>query len=362
MKLKQVVASMSVAVIWLSGTAQAAPTYSLTNLGTLGGSYSWANGINNSGQVVGESWTLQDVLLGSNSRAFLYSGGSMTDLGTLGGNNSVAFDINNNGQIVGSANDVYGGDLGFLYSSGSMTTPGAQYPSAINDSGQIVGQAYQSLPGGGGMHAYLSSDGIMTDLGTLGGSESSALDINNSGQVVGGSALDSYTKHAFLYSGGVITDLGTLGGSTSYAAGINDSSQIVGASLTAAIDMHAFLYNNGNMTDLGTLGGSQSGAQAINISGQIVGWSQTTGDMGSHAFLYSGGSMIDLNSLVDPDSGWVIESAQGINDSGQIAATGRHLTEGQRALLLSPVPEPETYLMMLAGLGALGVMVRHRKR
>ena len=365
MKLKQVVAAMSAAVVLWSGTAQAAPTYSLTNLGDFGGNYSSANGINNSGQVVGEAWTFPDVLLGSNSRAFLYSGGSMTDLGTLGGNNSYALDINNNGQIVGSANNVYGADQGFLYSNGNMTTPGAHSYRAINDSGKIVGQAWQGVGSGGGMRAFLSTNGAITDLGTLGGNESSATGINNLGQVVGQSRVvgGGLNNHAFLYSGGVMTDLGTLGGNYSVATGINDSGQIVGQSSKGGLSWEntAFLYNNGTMTDLGNLGGGSSGAYAINASGQIVGSSFTSDNMW-HAFLYSSGSMIDLNSLIDPDSGWVIERADGINDSGQIAATGRHLTLGQRALMLSPIPEPETYLMMLAGLGAIGVMARRRNK
>ncbi len=52
-----------------------------------------------------------------------------------------------------------------------------------------------------------------------------------------------------------MTDLGTLGGSDSYAYGINDSGQIVGGSYTSSGDYHAFLYANGAMADLGTLGG-----------------------------------------------------------------------------------------------------------
>ena len=305
MKLKQVVAAMSAAVVLWSGTAQAAPTYSLTNLGDFGGNYSWASGINNSGQVVGEAWTTPDVLLGFNQRAFLYSGGSMTDLGTLGGNNSYAYDINTYGQIVGSANNVYGADQGFLYSNGNMTTPGAHYYRAINDSGEIIGQAWQGglSSGGGGMRAFISTNGAITDLGTLGGNESSATGINNLGQVVGQSRVvgGGLNNHAFLYSGGVMTDLGTLGGASSVAAGINDSGQIVGLSSQAGLGSQdtAFLYHNGTMTDLGNLGGGTSGAYAINASGQIVGTSFTSDNMW-HAFLYSSGSMIDLNSLIDP--------------------------------------------------------------
>ena len=61
-----------------SGTAYSGGT--MIDLGTLGGTYSYANGINNKGQIVGYSLTAS-----GQDHAFLYSGGKMTDLGTLGG-------------------------------------------------------------------------------------------------------------------------------------------------------------------------------------------------------------------------------------------------------------------------------------
>jgi probable HAF family extracellular repeat protein len=74
-----------------------------------------------------------------------------------------------------------------------------------------------------------------------------------------------------------VTDLGTLGGSNSIADGINASGQVVGYSATTGGDSHAFLYSGGIMTDLGTLGGAESIALGINDGGQIVGYSATTG-------------------------------------------------------------------------------------
>src|SRR5437660_1586784 len=76
--------------------------YSVTDLGTLGGTSSEADGINSRGQVVGRSSTnLSGVAIG---HAFLFSRGTMTDLGTLGGSNSSAFGVNNYGQVVGFGN------------------------------------------------------------------------------------------------------------------------------------------------------------------------------------------------------------------------------------------------------------------
>ena len=70
--------------------------------------------------------------------------------------------------------------------------------------------------------------------------------------------------------------------------------------------------------------------------------------------------MTDLNSLIDPLSGWTLDVASDINDSGQIVASGCHTTYRCNVLLLTPVPEPETYLMMLADLGLLAAKARRR--
>ena len=119
--------------------------YTVTDLGTLGGSYSCASGINDSGQVVGEAQTSSGY-----GHAFLYSNGTMVDLGTLGGLESWAQGINASGQVVGASGDINNDSTqAFLYSNGTMvdlgTLPGCGFASAnaINDNGQIVGNPIQ---------------------------------------------------------------------------------------------------------------------------------------------------------------------------------------------------------------------------
>jgi hypothetical protein len=64
--------------------------------------------------------------------------------------------------------------------------------------------------------------------------------------------------------------------------------------------------------------------------------------------------MHDLNSLLEPNSGWILRDAQGINEKGQIVGFGEFEGES-RAYLLTPVPEPSTlFITSLGLLAAIG--------
>jgi probable HAF family extracellular repeat protein len=168
-------------------------------------------------------------------------------------------------------------------------------------------------------------DYTFTDLGTLGGKNSYASDINAGGQVVGYSLLADGSQHAFIYRDGAMHDLGTLGGTNSQATGINSSGYVVGWSDMADGSQHAFFYD-GTMHDLETLGGSGSWAYDINDKGQIVGSSNAT-DGSRRAFLYSGGIMQNIDTFNQIDS-----NAYGINNKGQIV--GSYLSpSGQYAIM-----------------------------
>jgi len=131
-----------------------------------------------------------------------------------------------------------------------------------------------------------------------------------------------------------------LDGAASSATAINASSQIVGIFAVSSSASHAFLYSaNGDQTvhDLGALAsGDYSQAQAINSAGQVVGCSNlAVNGLSDHAFVYtSSGGMTDLNSLIPPGSGWDLEQATGINDSGWIVGYGSNSAGATHAFLL----------------------------
>jgi probable HAF family extracellular repeat protein len=227
-----------------------ARAYVVRDLGTLGGHYSFAWGINRHAEVVGSSDRKDGAF-----RAFLWRRGTMVGLGTLdqGHGSSIALDINDAGEVVGGSSSREGIARAFLWREGRMTelpTPGgSSSANGINNLGQIVGYAGTS----GRERPSLWQNGGHTDLGTLGGAFGQATDINDRGQIVGGSRVSEQSDdlHAFLWQNGVMTDLGTLGGRNSWAYAINADGEIVGASERASGEEHAVMWKGGRIIDLG---------------------------------------------------------------------------------------------------------------
>jgi len=229
------------ATLWQGGTP--------TPLGTLGGSYAAAYGINNRNQAVGVASTAGDAA----GRATLWNGQRAQDLGTLSGTYGSAYDINDRGRVVG----------------------------------------YSSIAGNAASHATLWEGGRAIDLGTLGGSGSSAQAVNSGGLVAGSSDLaGDRTQHATLWRNGAIVDLGALSSDgMSSALGINARGQVVGYSGSAFGGRpNATLWEDGRIIDLNTLVKSSDPnfllyqASDINDFGQIAAVG-LTGDFQTHAYL-----------------------------------------------------------------------------
>jgi probable HAF family extracellular repeat protein len=330
-------ATISLAKAKATPTATPAGTaaYSVTDLGTLGGSVNdttQAYGINGNGQIVGKSVVQQNGTY--TYHAFIYSGGDMADLGTLpGGDESEAHAIDKYGDVAGFANTCKGcyTENAFLYQNGKLKDlgtlgGGCSFAYGMNDFAEVVGQACAS-----NQVAFLFSGGKMTDLGTLGGCCSGANAINNSHQVVGWSETSttfSSTSHAVLWSNGTMTDLTARGFPASSASAINNAGQVVGG---------AYLWSNGTATNLGSLAGGDTEAQAINDLGQVVGQSYLPTNGSYHAFLYSGGQLRDLNNLIPTGTGWTLSEATGINGARQIVCNGYNADGYANAFLLSPI-------------------------
>ncbi len=267
---------------------------------------------------------------------------TVTDLGSLGYGVSRGLAINNNGQVTGysytGATVPSSGCCGncyskpvpcvahlfhaFLYSNGTMTdlgTLGGNYSQglAINLSGTVVGWADTST----GSESFIAAYGYSQPTGkrtaplkmiALPGLSASG--INDSGQVAG-TCGPNPGSHACLDSSGTITVLPDPSNFTPFNCGagaINNNGQIIGGCDDTSSYVHAVLWQNGTATDLGTLGGPQASAAAINNLGQVVGWAQTSTDA-DHGFLWSNGKMTDLGLNFFPaavnDNGVVVGGA-----------------------------------------------------
>jgi probable HAF family extracellular repeat protein len=220
------------------------------------------------------------------------------------------------------------------YQAIDLGTLGGTYSAAIavNDSDQVVGTA--SLAGDAAYHAFSwTQAGGIVDL-TLGGTNSEAQAVNNGGQVVGDGALaGDAANHAFSWTqAGGMLDLGTLGGSDSVAHAVNDSGQVVGASTTSGTsEQHAFSWTQaGGMVDLGSLGGANSNALAVSDGGQAVGYGMldnATVNAAYHAFSWTqAGGMVDLGTLGGTQSSAVAvnRNGQAVGDSSTSGTSGQH--------------------------------------
>ncbi len=367
-----------IAVSVIATCSSQAMAVTITDLGVLSGDISsYARSINNKGEVVGNSFSGNGY-----SHAFIYTNNGISELGSYSGYvyNTSAVSINDSSQSVGNVRtggSPYSDNYAVQYYNQSLSNlfgitglNGTIYPgmggtsaTSINNNGQVAASQYNS-----GYHAVIVGNGVVTNIGTLGGNYSYSNSINDQGQVVGSSNLSNGNgiSHAFLYSNGSMTDLGTIaGGVSSSATSINEKGQVVGSSAATDGNNHAFLYDNGNMLDLGTLNGFNSVATSINENGQIVGSFGFSENLHSyaHAFLYSNGTMFDLNTLAGViDSGWNLIDATAINDLGQIVGQGQ--INGQyHAYMLSSVatvPVPASIVLIASGL--LGFLPFSRRK
>ena len=114
--------------------------------------------------------------------------------------------------------------------------------------------------------------------------------------------------------------------------------QITGqAYLAGNAKAHAFLFSGGKMTDLGALNVYSAG-MAINRSGVIVGQADVKNNtefLVYHAVIFQSGAIEDLNQQIPAGTGWVLNTATSINDTGQIVGAGT-LKGAQHAFLLIP--------------------------
>ena len=330
-------------------------------------------GINDAGQVTGSRFLISV----NDWRPYRWTPGtgfqalSGICCGTAWGN-----DINDAGVVVGKAQTAINeGDRAFVATANTMVNlgllpgvdeEGSSEALAINDAGQIVGWS-ATTAGLQPRHAVLwSAAYVIQDLGTLGGMNSEAVDINAAGLVIGMSDILTGGRHPFIWSanGGMMDLVTLIGCPACTVAAINDAGQLAGSYRATNGETHAFLFTPGPgplvFRDLGTLGGDSSVATGLNDLEQVVGNSKTASGVW-HSFLWTpADGMEDITAI----SGFV--GVRRLNDDLQ-TLTGGIFPQQTRPYILNlvvqtawpftgfanPIDDPPAYNRLKAGQTAM---------
>jgi probable HAF family extracellular repeat protein len=235
--------------------------------------------------------------------------------------------------------------------------------AGVSENGQTDPLASGPLSGLPEVHGVVWRNGAITDLGTLpGGTESSALAVNSLGQVVG--AANSGTPYginevnlpifsdeygwttptrAFFWQNGKMQDLGTLGGTDAVAYLVNDLGQVVGASyvnselskyepcaeLGFTLTTASFLWENEEMKNLGGFGGTCTVATDLNNQGTVVGISALSGDQRQHAFMWQQDSLSALPNSIGGENTAAIALNESNDVTGWASVPGTQKIDGE---------------------------------
>ncbi len=335
-------------LLWLCFCASleaSPPCYRVTDIGANRSGQSVF--INSSGQVAGSYFAGSSVTAENGGlHGFLWEHGKRTYLSLPPAyTGTIVCGINNHEQIAGNLDDTTDGAVlvivshAFFWKHGKMLdlgAPGSEKVSearGINDKGEIVGRAYisgrpvEDDPALTEHHAFVCRNGQFTDLG-LGEADA----INSKGQIAG-EIPGSVHVNAALWIKGQVVNLGIWGS----ASAINNKGKV----LIQNANVQPVVWQNWHIQLLPILSwAAATTAISLNNRGQIVGYAWSKQNHWSaqkqRALLWQHGSVYNLNSSIAPHCGWVLTSATGINDKGQIVGNG--LLHGQAHMfLLTPI-------------------------
>ncbi|AIE85364.1 HAF repeat-containing protein [Fimbriimonas ginsengisoli] len=238
--------------------------------------------------------------------AFVGSGPiyDVIDLGVLPGDaGSVPNGISSNGKVTGISTTADGILHAFLWSNGTMTNLGHRgndiwaVGNGVNASGVAVGT---SFPDSSNAFPVKFENGAVTQLGS---DEGTATAINDQG--------DYIVSNTVVHNGNVTHFIGFAPATRSGA--LNNSADVAGS---ATID--AAIWRNGSAVDVGVLPGfDASTGTAISDNGKLVGTATTTSDTNPQGFIWESGVFTRIPNLTGDD----ITIPYGVNDSGQVVGT-----------------------------------------
>jgi probable HAF family extracellular repeat protein len=252
-------------------------------------------------------------------------------------------DINARGQVSFSTQTGSSATAGYFYNGTSVQDIGTLGGSEVlaidlNDVGQIAGR---STDGFGAQHAFVwSAGGGMLDIGVLpGASESAAAAINNHGVVTGTSdGVPFFPPRAFRWSAtSGIENIGALTADLtdfSFGTALNDAGLIAGSVTIATNDTHAFAWTrSGGLVDIDTLNSFDALVVAVGAKGEVAGnHIASSADFSYHPFLWRPSTgMVDLGTAGGTEA-FVLAMTPGLHIAGLI-----NIADGtQRAMSWTP--------------------------
>ena len=311
--------------------AQAQFEYKLTILPLPEGlSDSLAMDVNDVGVVAGSIGTVSTY-----HHAAAWFDGEVVDLTGIGISGATARGINEFGTIVGMTDEF--GINAYQWQEGGLeqlVTPSSCCSEAwsINSTGVICGHIPSA--GIGSRHACIWIGGQWQLLADLGGSVSSAYDINDRGEVVGVFSLGNGQARGCIWADGVPTELPVPEGFSGnvWSVSINAHGTVVGYG-----DGRGMKWMGGEVQELMPLSPDMyNHANDLNDDDIIVGYSYGESFEGSHACRWVDGQVADLNELVDRGE-WRLYEAASINSGGVIVGMAFSAQNERRAYCLEPI-------------------------
>jgi probable HAF family extracellular repeat protein len=325
---------------------------------------SYATAINSAGTVAGWRYRPLDGFPDAGYRALTWNP-AMTQLAlppVADGASALAI---NSAGVVGGFRNENARNRAVIWTGGvpqELSLPGLNSQiNGINDAGQAVGNYDQgSLSSSQG---FLWQNAAMTNLGSLGGTQTIARAINNGGVVVGVSRTAALTGRAFRWVNGQMTALSVGGNLASSAYAINELGEIGGfVSPGVGVPPKPAMWSadGTTLTELPLFSGLQEGViMGLNAHSVAVGYSAQPGER--IATMWRNGQVLSLSSLLPSDHGWArLYQATAINDSGMIVGWGRFgsIDNRDHAFLMVPIPSPSGVVVVV---GLLPLVARRRR-
>ena len=184
--------------------------------------------------------------------------------------------------------------------------------------------------------------------------ENQLIGVNNKDLAVGFYNDTLGDSHGYTYdiaTGTFSADINDPNAVSTVTAAINNSDEIAGFFTDSSGVIHGFIDNGGMFSTVDPLGATETQLLGLNDKGIADGFAVIGGVQ--HGILFD--SLTDTFTILDPP-GSTSTTLNGLNDAGDVVGFFVDATGNTDGTLGTPIPEPTTWLMILAGFAGLGCL------